>query len=70
MRFNPKGGNIVWSEKCAPLGVDHFKYHHRATVVIKGERVRVTSRASGGSFVELLDLKTGKRLARATRGSE
>jgi len=69
MRLDPRTGKTVWTAKCAPLGVSHSKYHHRAAVVIAGRQIRVTSRGSSGSFVEMLDLKTGKQLRRARRGS-
>jgi outer membrane protein assembly factor BamB len=64
VRVDPRTGKKVWEAKCAPLGVSHSKYHHRASVVIDGNRVRVTSRGSFGSFVETLDLETGKQLDR------
>jgi outer membrane protein assembly factor BamB len=64
VRFNAATGKVVWRARCEPLGVDHSKYRHNATVAIEGERLRVTSKGSFGTFVELLDLKTGKRLGR------
>jgi outer membrane protein assembly factor BamB len=64
LRIDPRKGKVAWMVKCAPLGVGHSKYRHQATVRIDGQRVRVTSRGSFGSFVEVLDLKTGKQLAR------
>jgi outer membrane protein assembly factor BamB len=67
IRFDPQTGKTLWKSTCAPLGVDHSKYRHRATVAVEGSQVRVTSRGSFGSFVEVLDLETGKQVSRAKR---
>jgi outer membrane protein assembly factor BamB len=64
VRLNPQTGQEVWETWCSPLGVPHSKYRHWATVRMDGEHLKVTSRASGGTFVELLDLQTGQRLGR------
>jgi hypothetical protein len=69
MRFEPRTGKKLWTADCAPLGVSHSEYLHQAAVALDGQQVRVTSRASSGSFVELLDLQTGKRLGRQKRGA-
>src|SRR5262249_21923686 len=61
-------GKVVWRAHCAPLGVGHSKYRHEGTVAVEGDRLRVTSEASGGTFVELLDLRTGKQLKRTVSG--
>jgi outer membrane protein assembly factor BamB len=63
-RVDPASGKVVWRHSCKPLGVDHSKYRHTAAVAVEGDRLRVTSRGSGGTFVELLDLKSGKQLKR------
>jgi len=70
LRIDPRKGKVDWMVKCAPLGVGHSKYRHQASVKIDGQRVRVTSRGSFGSFVEVLDLKTGKQLARESSKPE
>ncbi len=67
MRFDPSAGKKVWVASCPPLGVTHSKYHHQATAAVDGDRLHVTSRGSSGSFVEVLDLKTGKRIERSPR---
>jgi outer membrane protein assembly factor BamB len=64
VRFDVATGKVVWRARCAPLGADHSKYRHEVRVTLQGERLRVTSKGSSGTFVELLDLKTGKRLER------
>jgi hypothetical protein len=64
VRLDLATGKVVWWVRCASLGVEHSKYRHQAAVVVEGDRLRVTSEASGGTFVEELDLKTGKRLKR------
>jgi outer membrane protein assembly factor BamB len=64
-RFNPATGKVVWQTHCASLGGLHSEYEHRATVAVEGGRVKVTSRGSGGTFVEVLDAKTGRQLERS-----
>jgi hypothetical protein len=64
IRLNPKTGKQVWQTQCAGLGVPHSKYHHWANVRVDGDRMKVTSRASGGTFVEYLDLASGRQLKR------
>jgi outer membrane protein assembly factor BamB len=64
MRVAPRTGERRWSAKCRSLGVSHSKYHHRADVAVDGQRLWVISRGSFGSFLEVLDLGTGKQLER------
>jgi hypothetical protein len=52
-------GNVLWRASCAPLGVAHSKYSHRAIVTVKGSQLRVASRGSGGDWVEIRDLGSG-----------
>jgi outer membrane protein assembly factor BamB len=65
VRLDPADGTAIWRAWCAPLGVGHSEYLHTAKVAIEGDRVRVKSRGSGGRFVEVLDLNTGKQVERA-----
>jgi outer membrane protein assembly factor BamB len=68
LRLNLATGKIVWQIRCAELGVGHSKYRHQARVVVEGgDNVRVTSEASGGTFIEVLDLRTGKQKSRILR---
>jgi hypothetical protein len=64
LRLKAATGEVVWRARCAPLGRKHSKYEHNARVTIEGEQIRVTSRGSFGTFVEVLDLRTGKQLER------
>jgi outer membrane protein assembly factor BamB len=64
LRLNAVTGRRVWRASCPPLGVDHSEYYHHAEVTVEGERLRVTSEGASGTFVEWLDLRTGKRLKR------
>jgi hypothetical protein len=58
-------GKEVWRTTCNALSdVDHSKYRHKVTVEAKGNRLKVTSRASAGTFIEWLDLETGKHIRR------
>jgi outer membrane protein assembly factor BamB len=67
MRVDPRTGKQRWSATCKPLGVGHSKYLHRASVTVDAQRLLVISRGSYGSFVEVLDLGTGKQLERRQR---
>jgi outer membrane protein assembly factor BamB len=68
IRFNPTNGKEKWRLHCGGLGVSHSEYSHTATVAIEGEKLRVTSEGSSGTFVEILDLKTGRQLERTSKG--
>jgi outer membrane protein assembly factor BamB len=68
LRLNLVTGKTVWQTHCAELGVGHSKYRHEATVVVEGgDKVQVTSEASGGTFIEVLELRTGKQRSRTLR---
>jgi hypothetical protein len=67
MRFDPASGEVRWRAWCAPLGVSHSEYQHRATAEWDGGRLQVISRGSAGVFVEWLDGETGERLSRGQR---
>jgi len=65
LRINLKDGKGAWQTHCEALGVAHSKYKHQAKVEVqRGDTVQVTSEASGGTFVEVLDLGTGKHRSR------
>jgi hypothetical protein len=57
-------GKELWRATCEPLGVSHSIYRHEVVVQREGDRLRVTSRGSGGTFVEVLELASGKRIER------
>jgi hypothetical protein len=65
MRLDPDSGKVVWRTRCPGLGVTHSKYHHRATVTVEGDRVRVMSHGSAGDFEDVLDLASGQRRRRS-----
>jgi outer membrane protein assembly factor BamB len=64
VRLDPASGKLRWRASCQSLGVDHSKYRHRAEAAVEGSRLRVTSRGSYGTFVEVRDLRSGKQLER------
>jgi outer membrane protein assembly factor BamB len=64
LRLDPRTGRKMWEGQCRPLGVTHSEYDHRAVVEVSGGRLLVTSRGSGGTFVEALDAQTGHSVAR------
>jgi outer membrane protein assembly factor BamB len=64
IRLDLATGEVVWRARCARLGVPHSRYWHQAAVAVAGDRLRVTSQGSSGTFVEELDLRTGKQLSR------
>lgn len=70
IRFDSMSGKAVWKVHCAPLGVDHSKYRHDAFVAVEGEKLRVTSKGSFGTFVEILDMKTGRQLERTSKSGD
>ena len=63
-RMDAKMTNQRWLVECKPLGVDHFKYYHSATVEVTNKNITVTSVGSAGEFVEVLDAETGKLVNR------
>jgi outer membrane protein assembly factor BamB len=70
VRLKASDGKVVWKAACAALGVQHSEYYHRATLAVEGNRVRVTSRGSSGTIVELLDLRSGQQLERTLSDAE
>lgn len=64
IRIDSDSGQKRWEAYCDPVGVSHSKYRHQAMVVADGGRLKVTSRGSYGSFVEVLDAPTGRSLGR------
>jgi hypothetical protein len=65
-RLDPEG-RTIWEQNCAPLGVGHSEYYHDVFAHIEGNTIKVISRGSYGTFVERLDLDSGKRIARSVR---
>ena len=63
-RFNPSDGKARWEVFCEPLGVGHSMYSQVATVEVLHGQARVMSRGDFGTFVEWLDLRTGKQIRR------
>jgi hypothetical protein len=66
---DPCKGKTRFQATCEPLGVDHSKYRHTATATVEKGTLKVVSRGSSGTFVEHLDLHTGKQISR-TEGGE
>ena len=59
-----KNGKVVWRAFVEPLGVEHSKYLHQATVSVEGNFVKIHSEGSSGSIIEQRDIKTGRVLKR------
>ena len=68
-RFDPCKGKARFHAFCESLGVDHSKYKHAATVTVEKGCLKVVSRGSAGTFIEMLELNTGKQISRA-RGDD
>jgi hypothetical protein len=66
-RYDRQGGCVLWERECARLGVLHSEYEHQVVIQIEGQTAKVTSRGSSGTFVERLDLASGRSLARSVR---
>jgi len=64
LRLDPGTGRKKWEAMCRPLGVMHSEYYHNAVVEVRGAQLVMTSRGSGGTFVEALDAQTGRSIAR------
>jgi outer membrane protein assembly factor BamB len=64
LRLDPGTGGKKWEVNCRSLGVSHSEYYHDAVLEVRGGRLVVTSRGSGGTFVEALDAQTGRSIAR------
>ena len=64
LRLKGVTGEVRWRARCASLGVKHSVYFHQVALAVEGDRLRVTSHGSYGTIVEVLDLKTGRRLSR------
>jgi hypothetical protein len=58
VRFDPATGKAAWQAWCTGKVTPYAGKEHRAKVVVKDGRVRVTA----GTSVEVLDLETGRRL--------
>jgi outer membrane protein assembly factor BamB len=67
IRFDPVSGKEKRRCHCRGLGVGHSLYSHTAKVAAEGEKLRVTSEGSSGTFVEILELKTGRQLERTQK---
>jgi outer membrane protein assembly factor BamB len=63
-RFDRTTGEEVWQVSCNALGVAHSEYRQQTSLSISRHLLTVTSDGSYGSFVEVLDLETGRQLAR------
>ncbi len=65
-RLSADQGEIRWSHYCMPLGVEHSLYQHRVRVKLVPRGVEVTS-VGERTFVETVELETGKRASRVYR---
>jgi hypothetical protein len=70
IRLDPRTGEKVWQTSCSRLGMSHSEYDHRAKAeIVSGKYIKVMSKGDGGSFVEILELKSGRSLARKAQTS-
>jgi outer membrane protein assembly factor BamB len=65
VRLNAASGRVVWRARCPELHGRFIDYEQRVTADLEGSELRVTSRGSYGTFVEVLDLRTGRRITRS-----
>ena len=63
--FDLKARKQLWKTALRGLGpIDHTKYYNRVRVeLIPGAAVRVWGKESAGTYLEYVDLKTGKTIA-------
>jgi outer membrane protein assembly factor BamB len=60
-------GKVRWRRRTEALGVGHSEYHHVAYVRrIPNEELAVVSQGSAGSWLEIVDVETGKERRRWT----
>jgi outer membrane protein assembly factor BamB len=67
IRLNPASGKEIWKVHCSGLRVRHSEYSHEAFVRVDGENLQVTSEGSSGTFIETLNLKTGRQIDRTRK---
>jgi hypothetical protein len=67
VRLDPVTGER-WAAYCKQLGTMHSEYSHTAVVKPVGDYLRVTSRGSHGTFVEVIDSRDGRSVGRDQRG--
>jgi hypothetical protein len=67
MRIRIEDGMVLWQVYCDPLGTTHSAYGHDADVTCDDKTVMVRSAGSSGSWVEVLDVQSGKRVSRGER---
>jgi outer membrane protein assembly factor BamB len=67
IRLDADRGEKIWEAYCNPLGVTHSAYRHAADVVLRDNRIVVTSRGQD-TFVEVLDANTGRQMSRTIEG--
>ncbi len=67
IRFDPANGKVKWQHHCPGIGGTHSGYNHDAKIAIEGEKVQITSVGDFGTFVEVLDLTTGRRMNRTRK---
>jgi hypothetical protein len=65
-RLDARGGTL-WVQSCAPVGVCHSEYYHDVFAHVEGNTIKIISRGSYGTFVERIDLHSGRRIARSVR---
>src|SRR5262249_37155128 len=70
VRFTPLTGKTVWGTNCDRLGTRHSEYYHEASVLLERDSIRVTSKGSHGTVVEILELKSGRSLKRTVKRAE
>jgi outer membrane protein assembly factor BamB len=67
MRIRIEDGAVMWQVYCQRRGFRHFRYSHNVDAIVDEKTVTVRSAGSSGSWVEVLDLQTGKQLKREDR---
>ena len=63
VRFDPDTGRKMWESACNTLEVDEWwGGAFDSIVTVREGRLTITSRCSLGTFVEVLDAQTGRRM--------
>jgi hypothetical protein len=60
--YNIKNGNLLWEADVKQFMVDHSEYYNNVTLSLYGDKVIMEGTETHGSYLQIFDIKSGKRL--------
>ncbi|MBU0488937.1 MAG: hypothetical protein KKA07_15030 [Bacteroidetes bacterium] len=60
--YNAETGKLIWKGDVKQLNVGHSKYYNVVHLTLCGQKLILEGNEAYGSYLQVLDLKTGKRL--------